>query len=189
MTNVLSAILVVAFGIAWAIRSAIGLQGPEYWDPVTDLDYAAVWWFSIALALSAAVIWLVGWLARADRWSIRIAFVVGAGLLLAAGANAFEDGLGMKWVGTIYVAGAIVGMYGLFVLAARLAVADARGLAAVALGTVLGGMFHGSIGGFVVLAMSLWLAERLVRRPETLAPRLSADRVSPGDASQGDGEI
>lgn len=171
MARLLRVGLVVAFGMAWAIRSAIGLQDPDYWSPVTELDYAAVWWYSIALSLSAGVIWLIGWLARTDRWSIWIAGAVGAGLLLAAVANVFEDGLGMKWVGTIYVVGAMVGGYGLFVLAARLALVGAPGLAGVALGTVVGMMLHGSIGGFIVLGLSLWLAERLIRRPETLAPR------------------
>ncbi len=167
----IQAALVIAFGITWAVRSAIGLQDPQYYDPVTALDYAAVWTYSAALALSAGVVWLTGWLARTHRPSVLSAMVVGAGLLLAAVANAFEDGLGMKWVGTIYVIGAAIGGYGLFVLAGVLAFAGARLLAGVALITIFGLLSHGSIGGFFVLGLSLWLAERLIRRPETLAPR------------------
>lgn len=165
------AALVLAFGVAWAIRSAIGLQDPDYWNPVTDLDFAAVWWYSAALALGAGVIWLTGWLARSSRRSAVWAFVVGAGLLVAAVANGFEDGLGMRWVGTVYVVGAVVGGYGLIGLGILYAMAGARALAVVALTAVLGMMLHGSIGGFIVLAMSVWFATRLVRRPETLAPR------------------
>jgi uncharacterized membrane protein (GlpM family) len=83
----------------------------------------------------------------------------------------------MKSIGTIYVIGAVVGGYGLFALAALYAMAGARGLAAVALSAVVGMILHGSIGGFIVLGMSLWLAERLLRRPEMLAPRSAASRV------------
>lgn len=170
VTAGLHAPLIVAFGLTWAVRSAIGLQDPQYYHPVTALDYAAVWTYSAALVLSAGVIWLTGWLARLHRPSAGIALIVGAGLLLAAIANAFEDGLGMKWVGTIYVVGAIVGGYGLFVLAGSLAYAGARILGGVVLITVMGMISHGSIGGFFVLGLSLWFAQRLLRRPETLAP-------------------
>ncbi len=178
----LQAALVVAFGVAWAIRSAIGLQDPQYWHPATPLDYAAVWTYSAALALSAGVIWLTGWLARAHRPSVVSALIVGAGLLITAVANAFEDGMAMKWVGSIYVIGAMIGGYGLFVLAGVLAFSGARLLAGVALITVLGMMSHASIGGFFVLGLSLWFAERLLRRPETLAPR------PPAPAGSGDAE-
>ncbi len=165
------AALVIAFGITWAVRSAIGLQDPQYYDPVTALDYAAVWTYSAALALSAGVVWLTGWLARTHRPSALSAMVVGAGLLVAAVANAIEDGFGMKWVGTIYIVGAMVGGYGLFVLAGTLAYAGARFLAVAALTMILGFILLGSVGGFFVLALSILFAERLLRRPETLAPR------------------
>ncbi|MBF8290085.1 MAG: hypothetical protein HW391_1053 [Chloroflexi bacterium] len=171
VARVLQSTLVVAFGISWAIRTWIGLQDPQYYHPVTSLDYAAVWTYSVALVLSSGVVWLIGWLARSHRPSALTALIVGAGLLVAAIANGFEDGFGMKWVGTIYVVGAMVGGYGLFVLAGALAYAGARFLAIAALTMVLGFILLGSIGGFFVLALSLLFAERLLRRPETLAPR------------------
>jgi MFS family permease len=164
-------LLVLAWGVAWAIVTVISRQGPRYWDAVTALDFAAVWSYSVALTLSAGVVWLTGWLARGRRLAAPIAVLVGAGLLLTAGANAVEDGFGVKSFGTLYVIGAVIGFYGSVLLAASYAVARAPLLALVAVATGIGAMLIASVGGFIALAVSLWFAERLVRRPDGLRPR------------------
>jgi len=180
----LAVLLVLSWGVAWAIVTYISRLGPRYWDAVTALDFAAVWSYSTALTLSTGVVWLTGWLARARRPVAWLAVVIGAGLLVAAVANAVEDGFALKSFGTMYVIGAVIGGYGSFILAAAYAVGRAPVLAVVALATSVGAILVASVGGFLVLVVSLWFAERLIRRPERLAPRpKTATPDAPASAS------
>lgn len=39
----LSRAIWLATGIAWAVRSLMGLADPDYVDPVTALDWSSVW--------------------------------------------------------------------------------------------------------------------------------------------------
>ena len=160
---------VLIAGGAVAVRSAIGLQDPGYWNPVTPLDYAAVWWHSAALLGSAGVAWLVAWLARPDRRSAVAAALGGASLVVAAVANGFEDGLGLKVLGSVYVLGNIVGGFAMIGLVATLAALGARPLALVALAAFLGPFL--TVAGFIVPVIYVWFVVVLLRRPASLAPR------------------
>ena len=58
----LSRIVWLVTGATWAARSLLERADPDYWDPVTTLDWSAVWTFSAALLLLAASD------AKARRW-------------------------------------------------------------------------------------------------------------------------
>lgn len=175
----IQAAFVLLAGAAVAVRSAIGLQDPDYWNPVTSLDYAAIWWHSAALIGSAGVAWLVGWLARPDRRAAVAAALGGGFVVVAAVANAFEDGLGMKELGTVYVFANLVGGLAMIGLTIALAALGARTLALVALAAFFGPYLHASAAGFIVPIVYLWFVIVLLRRPGSLAPqRTSADAGS-----------
>jgi hypothetical protein len=170
---------VLLAGGAVAVRSAIGLQDPDYWNPVTPLDYAAVWWHSAALLGSAGVAWLVAWLARPDRRSAVAAALGGASLVVAAAANALEDALGMKGLGSVYVFGNVVGGFAMIGLTVALIALHARTLALVALAAFFGPFLHASAAGFVVPVIYVWFVIVLFRRPEALAPGRHRDEAAP----------
>lgn len=85
----------IAAGIAWAAGSLIGFVRPEYWNPVTALDWVAVWLYSVGWLVLAPAVFLLSLLTwpRAVRG---IALVVAVACLAAGVANGFEDGLGWK---------------------------------------------------------------------------------------------
>ena len=99
--------------------------------------------------------------------------VVAAGCALAGVANAIEDGLGMKGFGTLYVLGAIVGGFGLLVVAAMLWPSPARHLTFVpAVGALA--MMAVTTGGGVLALVALG---RVRRDPDPRTAAAGADRV------------
>lgn len=171
LARIFQAGLVLLTAALLIVRTMIGLQDPDYWNPVTPLDYAAVWWGSAALLGAASVGWLLGWLARADRPSGVAAMVGGAGMALAAVVNVFEDGFGMHELGTFFVLGTITASLGLIALTVALAKAGARMLALLAAATLFGPFVVGGVVGFVVPVVYAWFAFVLIRQPASLAPR------------------
>jgi hypothetical protein len=51
--RVVQGLYLIVVGIAFSVRGVIALQDPDFWEPVTDLDYAAIWTHSLALLLVA----------------------------------------------------------------------------------------------------------------------------------------
>jgi hypothetical protein len=94
--------------------------------------------------------------------------VVAAGCALAGIANALEDGLGMRALGTLYVLGAVVGGFGLLFVAAMLWPSSARNLTFVpAVGALA--MFLVTTGGGV-LAVIAWGGFAVLLLRERLRP-------------------
>lgn len=91
-------------GIAWAATSLIQLAQPQYWDPVTALDWAAVWTYSAAWLLFAPSILLLGRLSS-SRVVVAIAIVCAVGAVVVGSANALEDGFGVEGAGGWYAVG------------------------------------------------------------------------------------
>jgi hypothetical protein len=84
-------------------------------------------------------------------------------------ANGFEDALGLKGFGLLYVAGVLVSGFGMFVIAAMFRTAPARGLTFV---PALGGltMVLMTIGGGV-LGLPAWLGFGAILVRERWSPR------------------
>jgi hypothetical protein len=123
----------LATGLTWAARSLVSLAEPDYWGPVTTLDYVAVWSFSLGWFLLAASVLWIGRIVP-TRPILVASLVVAIGCAAAGIANGIEDGLGLKAWGTVYVAGSLVGLVGLLALAATV---GRTGLHRLAVGLLL----------------------------------------------------
>ncbi len=147
----------LATGIAWAVRSLLEYAHPDYWDPVTALDWAAIWLFSAALLLLAPAVLLMSRLAPHPPVTA-VARVVAAGAVVAGVANGLEDGLGVNWLGIFYVAGILVAGLALLPLAVAF-----RRAGSVRLGWLTAALFLGILtftlgGGLIVLVAFASLA-------------------------------
>lgn len=143
----------VAAAAAWAVSGLVSVTQPSYWDPVTMLDWAAVWSYSAALLLLAPAILLIARLTP-GRPITAAAIAVAGGVVAAGGANALEDGFGVKAFGNAYVAGILVGWLSIV----WLGLAQQRyGFPRLALlsGMLFLGLALASVGGGLVVAASL----------------------------------
>lgn len=150
----------------WAFRCAIGTFDPDYYQPVTAFDHLAVWSYSAAIALSAAVAWSVAWVATTHRVIRAAGVVCGAGFALAAVANGLEDGFALRAWGSAYVNGAIIGAIGAVVVAVALLAAGSRMLAAAAGMLLLPLPFLSSWIGLGVVLPAALVARHAVREAE-----------------------
>ena len=113
----------VAGGL-WAARSLIGFQNPEYWNPVTTLDFVSIWLFSACFL--ALAMFLIARLAPV-RAVYAIAAVVALTAVGAGIANGAEDGLDVRWAGTLYVLGSLTTFFGTLALGIALEVEQNAG--------------------------------------------------------------
>jgi hypothetical protein len=144
-------------GLAWAARSVIEFARPEYYDPVSLLDWSAVWSYTAAWLLSALAVPL---LARSVGSSavvaVSVAFMVAA--VVAGSANALEDALDQSWGGTPYVIGFLVAWLSLIPLTVLVWRAGSRRLAVLPLALFVSVALFNSGGGVVVLAAAVAFA-------------------------------
>lgn len=122
---------------------------PDYWDPVSALDWTAVWAFSAALLLLAPSVLLLGRLAPSSKVMITAA-VVAVGALIAGLANGIEDGLGVEGLGVAYVAGFLVAWLGLAVLAVMFGI-DGRARLVLLVGALVVGIALFTVGGGLIV--------------------------------------
>jgi hypothetical protein len=139
-------------GLAWAGESLLQFAHPQYWDPLTTLDWLAVWSFSASWLLLAATTILLGRLTGTPQ-VLAVATVVAIGAVAAGVANAFEDGLGIKSLGTIYVLGSLTAAFGLLALAATIHSSGFTRLARLTLVLFLGAAAVMAGGGLIVLGV------------------------------------
>ncbi len=155
-------------GSAWAARSLLEFAHPEYWSPETTLDYVAVWLFTICLLLLAPTVLFIGRLASTGS-VMAVAAVVAIGAATAGGANAIEDGFGVKALGTLYVIGSLTAWLGLLPLAVLFHRAGFARLSGLIVALMLGLMLVNAAGGLIVLGVlgGLAVAPRwfTLRRP------------------------
>ncbi len=117
----LASLLYLALGLAWTFRSLLEVVAqPDYWEPVTTIDWIAVWSYSLAFGLLAIAAPLLAHQAGSRMMVLVIAWVVAAGALATAIANGIEDGVGVESWGSVYVASVMVTLIALIVLAAAL---------------------------------------------------------------------
>ena len=151
---VLSRVVLFATGVVVGARSLLEFAHPDYWDPVTALDWAAVWLTSIGWILFALSILWLGRLAP-TRSVIAASLVVAAGAILTGAANVLEDGFGFKALGTFYVIGIMTAglMLPGLAWAFRSAHRPRLGWLSIALFV---GILLTNVGGGVLVALSLW---------------------------------
>jgi hypothetical protein len=145
-----SRILWLLAGGARAAASSILLANPSYWDPATTLDWAAVWLFTAALLLLGPSVLALARLTP-SRSTMAAAVVIAIGAIAAGVANALEDGLGVKAMGTLYVIGFLTAGLSLPALAAAFRHAGASRLAGLSLALFLGVLLFTIGGGLIIL--------------------------------------
>ena len=160
----LARVLWLLTGALWAAMSLVQFAHPNYWDPVTALDWSSIWIYSAALLSLAASVLLLGRLAPSRRVMIA-ATVVAIGALGAGVANALEDGNGVSWMGTIYVLGVLTAGIGLLPLAIAFQRVPRSRLAGITAAVFLGVLTSTLGGGLIVLTAfgSLALAPQWFR--------------------------
>jgi hypothetical protein len=145
----------LALGLAWTFRSALELMRPNYWDPVTTLDWISIWSYCVALALVVIAVPLLAHDAHARPIVSAIAWVVAGGAAVTAAANGLEDGVGLTDWGTVYVAGILTMLVGSVAFAVGLYL-DARSRFAGSAGLWAAGFAFMAFGfGFLVLLGSI----------------------------------
>jgi hypothetical protein len=149
----LIATVYVLTGLVWTGRSVLEvLAHPDYWDPVTSLDWLAIWSYSLAFALLALTIPLLARDSRAGRLVDVTAVAVSLAAVLASVANVVEDAFAVTGASTLYVIGALGTLVGLVALCAGLWLGRRRASALVVL-LILVGMTGMVLGmGWLVLA-------------------------------------
>jgi hypothetical protein len=165
--------ITVLTGVTWAVYSLQAiLVHPDYWDPVTAADFFAVYVYSAAWLLTAASLLTLREVARpALARSSSAILVVAAACAVAGVANGVEDGLGLTGFGPLYVIGALVSGFGMFVIAAMFWPSPGRRLTFVpAVGGVA--MVTVVIGGGV-LGLVAWLGFGVILIRERSSPRVS----------------
>ena len=151
--SVVARIVWSATGVAWAAASLVQLAHPDYWDPVTALDWAAVWLYSAAWLTLAPSVLLIARLV--DSREVKIAAtIVAVGAIAAGVANGVEDGLGASSFGLLYVVGFMVGWLGLIGLAATFARARCVRLAGLS-AAIFVGVASITLGGGVIVLVAL----------------------------------
>lgn len=150
---VLSRLVWLVTGAIFAIRSLIEFAHPDYWDPVTPLDWSAVWLTSAGWILFAPSVLLLGRLASSRRVMI-VATVVATGALVTGLANAIEDGFGVSALGTFYVLGFFTAWFGLLPLAMMFGRAGLSRLARLSVALFLG-IILSTVGGGIVILVAL----------------------------------
>jgi hypothetical protein len=166
-------------GGVWATQALVGFAEPDYWDPVTTLDFAAVWLYSAGFLTLALTVTLLGRLVP-TRSVRRAAIVMAIAALVTGVANGIEDGLGVKTAGTVYVIGALALLISTLVLVVALGRAGLARLAWMTGGLAFGLLLVSTGGGLIILGMLGALAVRpawfLVADPEPPIPAVPARR-------------
>ena len=156
----LIATVYVLTGLVWTGRSLLEvLAHPDYWDPVTSLDWLAIWSFSLAFALLALTIPLLARDSRAGRLVDVTAASVALAAALASVANVIEDAFAVTGASTFYVIGALGTLVGLIALCVGLWLGRRRSSALVVL-LILVGVASMVLGmGWLVLVGGVLAAE------------------------------
>ncbi|MEO6207632.1 MAG: hypothetical protein ABIP77_06735 [Candidatus Limnocylindrales bacterium] len=117
----LAAVVYIALGLVWTGRSLLAvIADPQYYDPVTTIDWIAVWTYSLGFILIATAVPLLARDARAGRLLSGLAWVVATAALLAALANGLADGVGIESWGSLYIVGSLTTALGLIAVGAVL---------------------------------------------------------------------
>ena len=111
--------VLVATAVAWtAISLQTVLLHPSYWEPVSLVDWLAVFGYSAAWLLTAASLLVFREVTRGDVLLRRTIVVVAGACAITGIANALEDGFDVGGMGSVYVVGILSACLGMLVLAA-----------------------------------------------------------------------
>lgn len=173
----------VLVGVVFVVEGMIMLGRPVYWDAVTSFDYAAVWTHSLVLLLVAPALIILVREARAGRAATVVAWMMAAGAVVSAVANAVEDAFHVEGFGTLYVIGAVPYAYGTFLLTILLALGARKTFALVPAVTALG-LLATDAGGSMLIGLTWAIFGLLVlmgrTEPDTTAASPSlADMPTP----------
>jgi hypothetical protein len=181
--RVVQGLYLIVVGIAFGVQGVIMLQDPDYWEPVTDLDHAAIWAYSLALLLAGPAFVILVRQARASRAAFNLAWILAGAAALTAVANAVEDGFDVQGFGVLYIVGALPFFFGQAVLAVVLSAGDRKAFAVVPALTFLGGLAINKGGGILIGAT--WAVFGIVVLVGRTAPGSMAGRPTVGAPTAG----
>lgn len=176
--RVVSGSYLIVVGIAFGVRGVIALQDPDFWEPVTDLDYAAVWTHSLAILLAAPALVILVRQAQAGRAATTVAWIMAVGGVLTAIANAIEDGFDQESFGALYIIGSVPFFFGQIVLAIMLGRGERSSFALVPALTFFGAIAYDEGGG--ILIGTTWAVFGILVLIERAAPTPMAGRATAG---------
>ena len=148
--RVVQGLYLIVVGIVFSVRGLIALQDPDFWEPVTDLDYAAIWTHSLAFLLVAPALVILVRQAQAGSAATAVAWVIAWAAVLTAVANAIEDGFDLEGFGTLYVLAILPFLFGQILLAFLLFRGDHKAFGLVPMLTILGLFAYDAGGGIVI---------------------------------------
>jgi len=176
--RVVSGSYLIAVGVAFGVRGVIALQDPDFWEPVTDLDYAAVWTHSLAILLAAPALVILVRQAEAGPVATTVAWIMAVGGVLSAIANAIEDGFDQEAFGVLYVVGSVPFFFGQIVLAILLGTGKRPAFALVPGLTFFGAITYDGGGG--ILIGTTWAVFGILVLIERATPPPMAGRATAG---------
>lgn len=169
--------LYVTTGLVWTGRSLLEVAArPDYWEPVSAVDWVAVWAYSLALLLLAVALIAVA-ADSGSGFAVRVVGYVAATFACGTAlANAIEDGLGIESASIGYVVGTMGTAAAMVAFAAALGISR-RPLWSAAVLLMLAGVVTMSDGfGALVLCaagVAIW-----ARRPRGAAKTEPTDEAT-----------
>jgi hypothetical protein len=97
-------------GVAWLAAGVVWFANPEYWSPVTAIDYAAVGLYSLALLTTAVALALLERLDAVRTHALARVALLGSSIggIVAGVANFGEDWLHLSPLSSVYVGGVVL---------------------------------------------------------------------------------
>ena len=148
--QVVGGVYLILVGVAFGALGVISLQDPDYWEPVTVLDYASIWTYSLALVLAGPALIILVRQARAGQGATALAWIIAGAAILTGVADAIEDGFDQEAFGVLYLAGVTPFFLGQILLAILLGLGDRRAFALVPMFTFLGALAFNQGGGILI---------------------------------------
>jgi hypothetical protein len=151
--RVVQGVYLIVVGVAFGVWGVISLQDPDYWEPVTLLDHASIWTYSLAFVLAGPALIILVRQARAGEGATAVAWIMAAAAVLTGVANAIEDGFDQEAFGVLYLAGVTPFFLGQILLAILLGLGERRAFALVPMFTFLGATAVDR-GSFIVIGVT-----------------------------------
>lgn len=135
-------------GVIWIGRAVLQVVfKPDYWDPRSAIDYAAVIGTSLELLTLALGMWGIA-ISQASYTQGKVVWKIGIILtcisaILAGTVNLVEDAFGIKSLGFLFPIGTVALVVGLLV----------SGVSALRIAQL-----HRSIGWFIILILAGWFS-------------------------------
>ncbi len=169
--------LYFATGLVWTGRALLEvIAHPDYFEPVTPVDWIAVWTYSLAFTLLAASLVVISVESVVNKAVRVIGRTAAAAALVAGIANGMEDAFDLAVATPVYVLGALATAFGMLAMAVSFAVTR-RPLWLATIVLMLAGVVGISVGIGALVLIGAIVATRA--RRSSSAPDPAARHAPP----------